>query len=96
MNLAPGEALSARAMTTFNADSSQLFNPVIPAMIAGIVWVLAAAFWLGKKERQRLGVIELEDTCTRVYRTCSCSRSKRTTAFRFNLALAIFAAYRVN
>lgn len=61
MNLAPWGGPTARAMSTFNADSSQLFNPVIPAMIAGIVWVLASAFWLGKKERQRLGVIELEE-----------------------------------
>ncbi|MFY0542554.1 CitMHS family transporter [Brevibacillus sp. H7] len=58
MNIAPWGGPTARAMTTLHADASQLFNPVIPAMIAGIVWVLIASYLLGKKERQRLGVVD--------------------------------------
>jgi CitMHS family citrate-Mg2+:H+ or citrate-Ca2+:H+ symporter len=89
MNLAPWGGPTARVMTTFNADSSQLFNPVIPAMIAGIVWVLAAAFWLGKKERQRLGVIELEAHVQGFTEHAAALEAKGPRLFRFNLALTI-------
>jgi citrate-Mg2+:H+ or citrate-Ca2+:H+ symporter, CitMHS family len=89
MNLAPWGGPTARAMTTFNADSSQLFNPVIPAMITGIVWVLAAAFWLGKKERQRLGVIELEAHVQGFTEHAAALEAKGPRLFRFNLALTI-------
>ena len=89
MNLAPWGGPTARAMTTFNANSSQLFNPVIPAMIAGIVWVLAAAFWLGKKERQRLGVIELEAHVQGFTEHAAALEAKGPRLFRFNLALTI-------
>ncbi|MED3949474.1 citrate:proton symporter, partial [Priestia aryabhattai] len=89
MNLAPWGGPTARAMTTFNADSSQLFNPVIPAMIAGIVWVLASAFWLGKKERQRLGVIELEEHIQGFTEHAAALEMKKPQLFWFNLALTI-------
>lgn len=89
MNLAPWGGPTARAMTTFNADSSQLFNPVIPAMIAGIVWVLASAFWLGKKERKRLGVIELEAHIQGFTEHAAALEAKGPRLFWFNLALTI-------
>jgi CitMHS family citrate-Mg2+:H+ or citrate-Ca2+:H+ symporter len=89
MNLAPWGGPTARAMTTFNADSSQLFNPVIPAMIAGIVWVLASAFWLGKKERQRLGVIELEEHVQGFTEHAAALEAKGPRLFWFNLVLTI-------
>ncbi|MDO6849646.1 citrate:proton symporter [Priestia megaterium] len=89
MNLAPWGGPTARAMTTFNADSSQLFNPVIPAMIAGIVWVLASAFWLGKKERQRLGVIELEAHVQGFTEHAAALEAKGPRLFWFNLTLTI-------
>jgi citrate-Mg2+:H+ or citrate-Ca2+:H+ symporter, CitMHS family len=89
MNLAPWGGPTARAMTTFNADSSQLFNPVIPAMIAGIVWVLASAFWLGKKERQRLRVIELEEHVQGFTEHAAALEAKGPRLFWFNLALTI-------
>ncbi|MET3688057.1 CitMHS family citrate-Mg2+:H+ or citrate-Ca2+:H+ symporter [Priestia megaterium] len=89
MNLAPWGGPTARAMTTFNADYSQLFNPVIPAMIAGIAWVLASAFWLGKKERQRLGVIELEEHVQGFTEHAAALEAKGPRLLWFNLALTI-------
>lgn len=60
MNMIPWGGPTARAMATLHVDSTELFNPVLPAMLAGIVWVLFAAYWLGKKERERVGVVELD------------------------------------
>lgn len=55
MNLLPWGGPTVRAMAALEADASQIFNPVVPAMLAGIVWVLFAAWFLGRRERARLG-----------------------------------------
>lgn len=60
LHLVPWSGTSARAISTLKTDATQLFNPNIPAILAGIVWVLAVAYWLGLQERKRLGVSQLE------------------------------------
>ncbi len=59
MHLVPWSGTSARAIATLNSDATHIFNPNIPAILAGIGWVLLVAYWLGKKERKRLGIIPL-------------------------------------
>jgi len=56
MNMVPWGGPTARAMAALKADSGEIFVPLIPAMAAGIVWVLVAAYLIGRKERQRVGV----------------------------------------
>lgn len=60
MHLVPWSGTSARAISTLKSDAVNIFNPNIPAIAAGIVWVLFVAYYFGKKERKRLGVIEFE------------------------------------
>lgn len=59
MHLVPWSGTSARAISTLKTDATQLFNPNIPAIVAGIGWVLFVAYWFGLKERNRLGVSDL-------------------------------------
>jgi CitMHS family citrate-Mg2+:H+ or citrate-Ca2+:H+ symporter len=59
MHLVPWSGTSARAISTLKTDATQLFNPNIPAIVAGIGWVLLVAYWFGLKERKRLGVSDL-------------------------------------
>ena len=59
MNIIPWGGPTARAMAVLNVDSLTLFNPVIPAMLVGLVWVFAVAFYFGKKERARVGILDL-------------------------------------
>ncbi|UHG94397.1 CitMHS family transporter [Spirosoma oryzicola] len=59
MHLVPWSGTSARAISTLKTDATQLFNPNIPAIVAGIGWVLFVAYWFGLKERKRLGVSDL-------------------------------------
>lgn len=61
MNLTPWGGPTARAMSALNLDASQVFTPLIPAMVGGAIWVIFTAYLFGKKERQRLGVIDLKD-----------------------------------
>jgi citrate-Mg2+:H+ or citrate-Ca2+:H+ symporter, CitMHS family len=60
MNMVPWGGPTARAMAALHLESGDLFLPVVPAMIAGILWVLVAAFLIGRRERKRLGVIDLD------------------------------------
>ncbi|WP_424236915.1 CitMHS family transporter [Bhargavaea ginsengi] len=60
MNLMPWGGPTARAASALELDASAIFNPVIPAMIAGIIWVLLVSYWIGRKERKRLGIADVE------------------------------------
>ncbi|RSM46408.1 citrate transporter [Amycolatopsis balhimycina DSM 5908] len=56
MNMVPWGGPTARAMAALHLTSGDIFVPAIPAMVAGILWVLVAAFLIGRSERKRLGV----------------------------------------
>lgn len=60
LHLVPWSGTSARAIATLNTDASQIFNPNIPAILGGILWVLFVAFLFGKSERKRLGKLDLD------------------------------------
>ncbi|MEU6718234.1 citrate:proton symporter [Nonomuraea sp. NPDC046802] len=61
MNLIPWGGPTARAMASLKLDSSQVFTPVLPAMAAGIAWVLVAAYLIGARERRRLGKLSMPE-----------------------------------
>ncbi|UOR13705.1 CitMHS family transporter [Halobacillus amylolyticus] len=58
MNLVPWGGPTLRAATALNVDVIELYAPLIPVQITGLVCVLIAAFWLGKQERKRVGISE--------------------------------------
>lgn len=60
MHLVPWSGTSARAISTLKTDVPHIFNPNIPAIIGGVCWVLFAAYWFGKKERKRLGILDFD------------------------------------
>jgi citrate-Mg2+:H+ or citrate-Ca2+:H+ symporter, CitMHS family len=60
MNLLPWGGPTARAGTALELDPAVIFNPLIPAMIAGIIWVIFVAYYLGKKERNRIGIQDFQ------------------------------------
>lgn len=87
MNIVPWGGPTARAMAALHVDSSVLFNPVLPAMLAGIVWVLFVAYWLGKKERQRVGVIDIQ--IEQLLPSSGGEKARRPGLFWFNVTLTI-------
>jgi CitMHS family citrate-Mg2+:H+ or citrate-Ca2+:H+ symporter len=56
LNMTPWGGPTTRAITLLNGDTAGVFNPVIPAMAVGAVWVIFAGAVLGWRERQRLGI----------------------------------------
>ncbi|SFC29832.1 citrate-Mg2+:H+ or citrate-Ca2+:H+ symporter, CitMHS family [Bacillus sp. OV322] len=60
MNLLPWGGPTARAMTALHLEMHDIFTPVIPSMIAGILFVLFMSYCLGRKERKRIGVLQID------------------------------------
>jgi len=60
LHLVPWSGTSARAIATLNTTAHSLFNPNIPAIIAGMTWVLAVAIFFGLRERRRQGIQHLD------------------------------------
>ncbi len=60
IHLVPWSGTSARAVSTLKTDVPHIFNPNIPAIVGGVCWVLFVAYWFGKKERKRLGVLDFQ------------------------------------
>ncbi|MER5518316.1 citrate:proton symporter [Streptomyces sp. NPDC002763] len=61
MNTLPWGGPTARAATALKVDAGDIFVPMIPALAAGLVFVIALAYVLGRRERKRLGVLTLEE-----------------------------------
>jgi citrate-Mg2+:H+ or citrate-Ca2+:H+ symporter, CitMHS family len=75
-------------MTTLQTDSLHMFNPLIPSLLGGILWVLFVAYYLGRKERKRLGVLHLEyDHDNQL--TKEQLQARRPTLFWFNALLTL-------
>jgi CitMHS family citrate-Mg2+:H+ or citrate-Ca2+:H+ symporter len=60
IHLVPWSGTSARALSVLEANSTQIFTPNLPAIGAGIVWVLFVAWFWGMRERKKLGVIDFD------------------------------------
>jgi CitMHS family citrate-Mg2+:H+ or citrate-Ca2+:H+ symporter len=58
MNILPWGGPTARAAAALNVDAAELFVPMIPAIVAGAAWVIFVAWLFGRKERQRVGVLD--------------------------------------
>ncbi|MDX3414301.1 citrate:proton symporter [Streptomyces sp. MD20-1-1] len=61
MNTVPWGGPTARAATALKLDAADIFVPVIPALLVGLLGVLGLAYVLGLRERRRLGALRLAD-----------------------------------
>lgn len=57
--LTPWGGPSTRAIAALGLDANEFFVPLLPTLLAGMVCILITAFALGKKERARLGIVEI-------------------------------------
>lgn len=55
INIVPWGGPTARAASALHIDAGELFIGLIPTILAGLVYAFVAAWWLGKRERKRLG-----------------------------------------
>src|SRR6266536_5053144 len=55
VNFLPWTGPMIRASAALHVPVTELFNPLIPVQAAGLLYVFAAAWMLGKREEKRLG-----------------------------------------
>jgi len=58
--MTPWGGPATRAIAVLGLDASAFFIPLLPTMIGGALWVIFTAFLLGRRERQRIGSIQLK------------------------------------
>ncbi|WP_181779296.1 CitMHS family transporter [Pseudonocardia pini] len=61
MNIIPWGGPTARAMAALDMTSGDLFIPLLVPMAAGAVWVIAVAWFLGRREARRIGTLSLDE-----------------------------------
>ena len=93
MNILPWGGPTIRAATALSVDVvGELFMPVLPAVLAGLVVVLGFAFMLGVQEKKRIGDVALNFT---QYKAAELSDAEkellRPKLFGVNIALIILA-----
>src|SRR5918997_5752581 len=54
LNILPWGGPTIRAATVLDVSPSDLFNPMVPGMVLGIITVVVLAYFLGRSERRRL------------------------------------------
>lgn len=55
VNFLPWTGPTMRASAALHVPVTNIFNPLIPVQVVGLVYVFAVAYWLGKREEKRLG-----------------------------------------
>ncbi|GHF15554.1 CitMHS family transporter [Streptomyces fumanus] len=60
MNTLPWGGPTARAATALKVDATDIFVPMIPALAAGLLFVVVLSYVLGLRERRRLGTLTLD------------------------------------
>ena len=54
LNIVPWGGPTIRAATVLNVSPADLFNPMVPGMVLGMLTVIALAYLMGRSERKRL------------------------------------------
>lgn len=61
MNLLPWGGPTARAIVTLGLNESQVLRGLVPLMIAGEIYMIVVAVFIGLKERKRLGITQFTE-----------------------------------
>ena len=56
MNLIPWGGPTARVMSVMELDAGEILAPLVPGMVLSAIYVVGVSYYLGLKERKRLGV----------------------------------------
>jgi citrate-Mg2+:H+ or citrate-Ca2+:H+ symporter, CitMHS family len=54
VNFLPWTGPMIRASSVLHVPATTLFNPLLPVQIVGLIFVFAAAYWMGRRQRTRL------------------------------------------
>lgn len=90
-NMLPWGGPTIRAAAALHLPVTEIFNPLIRVQLVGLIFVLAAAWWLGKQEEKRLGLTNAGNTEPPIVRELSEAEKslRRPRNFWPNLSLTV-------
>lgn len=93
MNLVPWGGPTLRAATALNVGITELYTPVMIPQLAGLLFVLCVAWYLGNRETRRLGVRSTDNKSQIHVRKLTETETslRRPSLFWFNIILTITA-----
>lgn len=89
INLLPWGGPTARLLAVLPVDPNELLLNLIPLILAGVVGAIAIAFFVGLKERKRLGIVDIEFEEHKRELTADELELRRPKLIWFNLVLTI-------
>ena len=89
MNLIPWGGPTARVMSVMNLDAGELLAPLVPGMALSAVYVIGVSYYLGLKERKRLGIMDISNSVNTVEFSDEEREWKRPKMILFNLLLTV-------
>lgn len=89
MNLIPWGGPTARVMSVMNLDAGELLAPLVPGMAPSAVYVIGVSYYLGLKERKRLGIMDISNSVNTVELSDEEREWKRPKMILFNLLLTV-------
>src|SRR4051812_13009857 len=63
-NMLPWGGPTARAAVSMKVDMSQVFIPLVPPLLACVVWTYVLAWLFGRAERRRVGIVSVQPVTT--------------------------------
>lgn len=95
MNMVPWGGPTIRAASALNAPLTEVYNPMVISQAAGIIAVLVIAFFLGRREKNRLGEISEGAAAVAMEQTLTEEEQKlrRPKLFWFNVIVTIASIF---
>lgn len=89
VNIVPWGGPTARAASVLHLDALAVFVGLVPTMLIGLAYAFAAAWWLGKQERKRLGWVRGQALAAGPALAREAKASHRPQLFWLNMALTL-------
>lgn len=95
MNLIPWGGPTARVMSVMNLEAGDILRPLVPGMVLSAIYVIGVSYYLGLKERKRLGIIDVGDVAVHVNDNLTEEQIswRRPKLIWFNLLLTAFIVF---
>lgn len=87
MNLIPWGGPTARVMSVMKLDAGEILAPLVPGMLLSAIYVVGVSYYLGLKERKRLGITDVSNTVNKLEISEEERAWKRPNMIWFNLIL---------
>ncbi len=91
MNMLPWGGPTIRAISALESTPEAVFYPMIPSLLAGLVFIVLIAIYLGKKEKARISQLEISEESISAQEVKNPLERKKF--FLFNIAIIVLAIF---